>query len=210
MHNSASYLLAFDWWICQIRNVIVCFPRTYTNELENKRDFTASQTFCYQQGDGCLLLIAPSKRLREKSLRSHRTWCWGGREGGKEVGREDWGGRKGGKGGKCERDFFFFTFDKSCSHMGGTRPCDLTKRLNREWSQWSIHQQTRSAWRRWRRGKIKMKRTSVCRTVKELIQAVSTECGAFLLWCVWVSTSAALLFYSVRCKRHKNIISSCY
>lgn len=134
----------------------------------------------------------------------------GGREGGKEVGREDWGGRKGGKGGKCERDFFFFTFDKSCSHMGGTRPCDLTKRLNREWSQWSIHQQTRSAWRRWRRGKIKMKRTSVCRTVKELIQAVSTECGAFLLWCVWVSTSAALLFYSVRCKRHKNIISSCY
>lgn len=132
------------------------------------------------------------------------------REGGKEVGREDWGGRKGGKGGgNVKGTSFFFTCDKSCSHMGGTRPCDLTKRLNRE-CQWSIHQQTRSAWRRWRRGKIKMKRTSVCRTVEELIQAVATECGAFLLWCVWVSTSAALLFYSVRCKRHKNIISSCY
>lgn len=40
---------------------------------------------------------------------------------------------------KTEKDFFFFfsTCDKSCSHMGGTRPSYLTKGWL-WWSQWSI------------------------------------------------------------------------
>lgn len=95
---------------------------------------TASQTSWYQQGDGSLLLIASSKRLRESRSRDGCTWCWGGREAGRtgEAGREG------------EKTFFFFTCDKSRSHMGGTWPSHLTK----GWiggSQWCVQQQS-SGW----------------------------------------------------------------
>lgn len=56
-----------------------------------------------------------------------------------EGGREEREEREGGEEKKTQRDFFFFFFtcDKSCSHMGGTRPSDLTKGWI-GWSQWSI------------------------------------------------------------------------
>lgn len=89
---------------------------------------TASQTSWYQQRGGSLLLIAPSKRLRESRSRDGalRLHLMLRREGGREGGRQ-------GEERKSEKDFFFFFFtcDKSCSHMGGTRPGWIG------WSQWS-------------------------------------------------------------------------
>ena len=45
-----------------------------------------------------------------------------------EGGREEREEREGGRGEKKKSQrLFFFTCDKSCSHMGGTGPSDLTK-----------------------------------------------------------------------------------
>lgn len=86
---------------------------------------SASQTSWYQRGDGSLLHIT-SKRLRESCsrdapLRLHLMLRRRRREGG----REGWGRKK--KKKKTQKGCFFFTRDKSCSHMGGTRPSALTK-----------------------------------------------------------------------------------
>lgn len=146
---------------------------------------SASQT-C-QQGDGSLLLMASSERLRERvaagTLRSDCTWCWGGREGGRE--RKNW-----------KELFFFPACDKSCSHMGGTRPSDLTEGWL-EWSQWSVQsggvtlsnrqQPSRPACRR---------RASVNEIGRKLVPPLSTIASkAFPRWSTWASTSAALWFY---------------
>lgn len=172
----------------------VCFTKISENmiPLENK---VHPQTSWYQQGDGSLLLIASSKKLRESrsrdaALRLHLM-----------LRRRAEGG-----GGGSEKDFFL-ACDKSCSHMGGTRPRNRTKGWL-EWSQWSIQQQS---WQevcwctpcyRLHRGEKKKKNAARLsqwdsqRTVKELVPLVSTiACQAFPSWAVWASPSAQLLFY---------------
>lgn len=142
---------------------------------------TASQTSWYQQGDGSLLLIASSKRLGRKSQpgRSAQAALDAEEEGGKEK--------------RSEKDFFFFTCDKSCSHMGGTRPSDLTKGWI-GWSQWSIQQQPSRevCWctpccslqpsqpgagekkKKKKKNQVRLSQWDFQRTVKELVPLVST------------------------------------
>lgn len=125
--TNASYLLASDWWICQIRSVLFIFPRNIQ---------IWSQPSWYQQGDGSLLLIASAERDRVAAgtLRSGCTWCWGGREGRRERGRGE------AKKRNLKRPFFPPSSNKSCSDVGGTRPGDLTNCWI-GWSQCSIQQQ---------------------------------------------------------------------
>ncbi len=129
--RKASYLLASDWWKYQTRNVAYCL---FSREI-HRYDPTRKQTVCtasqksLYQGDGSPLHIASSERLRESrspdaALRLHLMLREGAQ--GESGGRiKIWKG-------------LFFTCDKSCSFMGGTRPSDLTKGWT-EWSQWPVH-----------------------------------------------------------------------
>ena len=107
---------------------IVCFPEKYTNMIpaENKRPSLHPRPVLESAGR---LLPAPhcsfkeaerKSSSRDTALRLHLMLRREEREGGE-------GGRGGKKKKNSKRLFFFFTCDKSCSHMGGTRPSDLTK-----------------------------------------------------------------------------------
>lgn len=119
---------------------IVCFPEKYTNMIpaENKRPSLHPRPVPESAGrllpaPHCFFKEAERKsRSRDAALRLHLMLR---REGGRR-------GRRGREGRKKKLKetfffFFFFTCDKSCSHMGGTRPSDLTKGWI-GWSQWSI------------------------------------------------------------------------
>lgn len=109
---------------------IVCFPEKYTNMIpvENKRALLHPRR---------RRLPSPHRSFKEAERKSQpgrsAQAALDAEEGGRKGGRE--GGR--GKEKKISKGLFFFTCDKSCSHMGGTRPSALTKGWI-GWSRWAV------------------------------------------------------------------------
>lgn len=78
-----SYLLASDYWIPQICYVLFIFQQKNTNMIpaENKRRLVHPDFSTGLPSPHC------GEKVAAGTLRSRRTWCWGGREGKKEAGR---------------------------------------------------------------------------------------------------------------------------
>lgn len=107
---------------------IVCFPEKHTNMIPLEDKLVLVHPRRVSRATAPFSSLLPQRgweRVAAGTLRAGCTWCWGGREGKKE------------KKLKRTSSFFFPTCDKSCSHMGGTRPSYLTKGWL-WWSQWSI------------------------------------------------------------------------
>lgn len=115
--TKARYLLASDWWICQDIWIYKYDP------TRKQTGVTASPDVLVSAAPFSSLLLQRSwEKVAAGTLRSGCTWCWGG-------------GRKGGRKKNLKRTFFFSLVTKA-SHMGGTRPSDLTKGWI-GWSQWA-------------------------------------------------------------------------
>lgn len=78
-----SYLLASDYWIPQICYGLFIFQQKNTNMIpaENKRRLVHPDFSTGLPSPHC------GEKVAAGTLRSRRTWCWGGREGKKEAGR---------------------------------------------------------------------------------------------------------------------------
>lgn len=91
-----SYLLAFDWWICQIRNVLFVSP----GYIQIWALWKTNGSHCIPESGISRATAAFSSWLLQRgwekvaaaALRSGCTWCWGGK---KEGGGGRHGGRKG-------------------------------------------------------------------------------------------------------------------